>query len=54
MQYLRKAIEKKRQYLIGLLVKSGREYQHSEPALQKLTLTELEVIFKKHSNRSRY
>jgi len=54
MQYLRKAIEKKRQYLIGLLVKSGSEYQYSEPALQKLTLTELEVIFKKHSNRSRY
>ncbi|MGM0777261.1 MAG: Fur-regulated basic protein FbpA [Bacillota bacterium] len=54
MQYLRKAIEKKRQYLIDLLVKSGSEYKHSEPALQKLTLTELEDIFKKNSNSFRY
>ncbi|MBT2689289.1 Fur-regulated basic protein FbpA [Bacillus sp. ISL-47] len=50
MQYLRKAIEKKKQYLIDLLINSGGEYQYSEPALQKLTLTELEVIFKKHKN----
>lgn len=54
MQYLRKAIEKKRQYLIDLLIKSGGEYQHSEPLLQKLTLTELEVLFKKHRKENSF
>ncbi|WP_264804602.1 hypothetical protein [Cytobacillus sp. NCCP-133] len=35
-------------------MKSGGEYQHSEPVLQKLTLTELESIFKKHKNMNRF
>lgn len=47
MQYLRKAVEKKRNYLIQLLVKEGVSKETEQ--LQELTLTELERLSKKHS-----
>lgn len=46
MQYLRKAVEKKKQYLIGLLVKAGVSKETDQ--LQTLTLTELENLSRKH------
>ncbi|KAB2333463.1 Fur-regulated basic protein FbpA [Bacillus mesophilum] len=46
MQYLRKAVEKKRNYLIQLLVKAGVSKETEQ--LQNLTLTELELLSKKH------
>lgn len=44
MQYLRKAVEKKRMYLIKLLTESGIRDQK----LQHLTLSELEGLSKKY------
>ena len=46
MQYLRKAVEKKKQYLIELL--KEKNIQESEQNLQSLTLSELEGLSKKY------
>jgi hypothetical protein len=50
MTYLREAVEKKRQYFIKLLIQAG-VLQSTNPSIEKLTLSELEYLYKKLQNK---
>jgi hypothetical protein len=50
MTYLREAVEKRRQYFIKLLIQKGI-FQSTSPSIEKLTLSELESVYKKFQNK---
>jgi hypothetical protein len=49
MPILREAVEKKRQHYIHLLIKEGI-FNKEDTSSQTLTLTELQLVYKKYSS----